>query len=140
MARGGGRDRLHGGYGDDTLLSGTGNDTLNGYAGDDVLSGQAGDDLLIGGGGADRFVFRLRGDNGHDRIADFTPGEDVLDLRWLGLERIAHGTGGLYEGLLRIVERGADVVLRADLDQDGRAELDILLRDGGDVGRDDLLI
>ncbi|MCS5601570.1 MAG: M10 family metallopeptidase [Paracoccus sp. (in: a-proteobacteria)] len=137
---GGGRDRLHGGYGDDTLLSGTGNDTLNGYAGDDVLSGQAGDDLLIGGGGADRFVFRLRGDNGHDRIADFTPGEDVLDLRWLGLERIAHGTGGLYEGLLRIVERGADVVLRADLDQDGRAELDILLRDGGDVGRDDLLI
>ena len=37
-------------------------------------------------------------------------------------------------------ERGADVVLRADLDQDGRAELDILLRDGGDVGRDDLLI
>ena len=70
---------LEGGDGDDVLLGGAGDDVLLGGAGDDVLVGGAGDDLLTGGAGADTFVWRA-GESGTDRITDFTPGEDSLDL------------------------------------------------------------
>ena len=79
----GGNDRLLGRGGDDTLEGGEGNDRLEGGEGDDVLLGGAGNDRLIGDLGADVFVFTL-GD-GRDRIDDFDPVNDLLDLTSWGL-------------------------------------------------------
>lgn len=56
---------------------------LDGGAGNDRLEGGLRDDVLTGGVGSDTFVFR--GWFGTDRVTDFTDGEDLLDLRGLGL-------------------------------------------------------
>jgi len=61
---------------DDQELVGTAADeVLVGGAGDDTIDGGAGSDVLVGGGGADTFVV---GDG--DIIADFTEGEDTINL------------------------------------------------------------
>ncbi|MFP4274952.1 MAG: M10 family metallopeptidase C-terminal domain-containing protein [Paracoccaceae bacterium] len=94
-------DRLHGAGGNDTMIGGNGRDIAWMGAGDDlfidndqtgrnahdrVLAGGGDDEIRLGGGndtatggdGADTFVF-ARGFQ-HDRITDFTPGEDRLEL------------------------------------------------------------
>jgi Ca2+-binding RTX toxin-like protein len=68
----------------------TGSSTANwllGGAGDDTLNGEGGNDVLFGEAGADVFVFG-RGTGG-DVIGDFTPGEDGIELRGLGLTGFA---------------------------------------------------
>jgi Ca2+-binding RTX toxin-like protein len=77
------RDQLSGGAGNDSLDGGAGNDVLGGWDGADVLTGGAGRDILGGGVGADIFVFA--GDFGVDRINDFAPGQDRIDLTAFGL-------------------------------------------------------
>ena len=86
-------DNATGGSGDDTIIGnaaanvlkgGAGNDTLSGGGGNDTLIGGSGVDILTGGDGADTFVFAA-GDSSaavgqHDRITDFTPGVDHIDL------------------------------------------------------------
>lgn len=58
-------------------------DRITGNDADNVITGGAGNDLLTGGAGSDRFVFGTGW--GQDRVTDFTPGEDVIDLRPAGL-------------------------------------------------------
>ncbi len=87
----------------DTLDGGSGNDRLTGGGGDDTLIGGRGDDLLAGDAGDDVFVFDRRA-FGRDRIVDFTPGEDCLDLRGLGLEFERVDTNG--DGLIGADDRG----------------------------------
>ncbi|WP_186766435.1 calcium-binding protein [Phaeobacter marinintestinus] len=69
---------VQGGSGDDLLSDSAGNDDLRGGGGDDVISGGQGADWLEGGAGADTFV--LSADGQKDRIRDFNPNEDRLDL------------------------------------------------------------
>jgi Ca2+-binding RTX toxin-like protein len=84
----GGADTLNGLGGADTLFGGAGNDTLLGGNGDDRLSGDAGFDSMTGGAGRDVFVFNAAiaeigsGTTAgtRDLIADFTRGEDIIDL------------------------------------------------------------
>lgn len=57
-------------------------ETLTGGAGDDVLFDGAGADRLSGAAGADVFVFTLDGET--DRITDFEPGQDMVDLSGWG--------------------------------------------------------
>jgi serralysin len=70
--------RIEGGAGNDLLSRRGGDGVLEGHAGEDVLSDGSGEDTLIGGAGADVFV--LMADGQRDVIADFTLGEDRLDL------------------------------------------------------------
>lgn len=77
-----GADRHEGTDGRDQIAGGAGNDTLLGGGGDDVLIDGAGRDVLRGGAGADVFV--LVEDGRADRIADFEPGVDRLDLSAMG--------------------------------------------------------
>lgn len=70
--------RVEGTSGNDMLSLSGGNGLLDGGAGEDVLSDGSGRDTLIGGAGADIFV--LMADGQRDVIADFTLGEDRLDL------------------------------------------------------------
>lgn len=77
-----GADSRDGSAGDDQIHGGAGNDSLRGGAGDDVLIDGPGQDLLTGGAGADVFVFSADGEA--DRISDYQPGVDRLDLSALG--------------------------------------------------------
>jgi len=73
-----GRDTVTGGSGADVVRGGQGDDLLNAGAGDDQLFGDLGNDLMTGGAGAD--VFHFAPDGGVDRILDFVPGEDRIQL------------------------------------------------------------
>ena len=69
-------DVLNGGSGKDKIYGKAGNDTLYGNAGDDKLYGQEGNDRLFGGTGSD--VFYHAKVDGHDTIADYTEGKDLI--------------------------------------------------------------
>ncbi len=69
--------------GADLLTGGKLPDTLSGGAGNDRLAGGLGQDSLTGGLGNDTFAFAAVKDSSvahPDRITDFTPGEDQVDL------------------------------------------------------------
>lgn len=73
-----GDDVLIGQKGNDQLLGGADDDRLLGDNGDDRIEGGKGFDVVRGGRGRDTFV--LLGNNNADRILDFQPGIDQLDL------------------------------------------------------------
>ncbi|MCC5615375.1 hypothetical protein LC605_09865 [Nostoc sp. CHAB 5836] len=74
-----GNDNLTGTSGSDHIYGYEGNDTLTGGSGNDVLIGGLGDDILSGGPGRDVFVMYYSG-GGIDRITDFSPKEDRVDM------------------------------------------------------------
>ncbi|THD84278.1 hypothetical protein E7811_00540 [Aliigemmobacter aestuarii] len=132
-----GPDSLNGWAGADTLEGGRGADHLSGDRGRDVLNGGRGTDLLTGGSGADRFVFAEADRAGpepapRDRITDFRPGLDRIDLRGLDGDRIAEGDQPLAligarafsgtPGELRLKVLRDHAALLADTDGDGRAD------------------
>ena len=71
-------DSLVGGAGADLIFGQVGNDTIRGGGGNDILMDGAGNDNLYGGAGADIFV--ISADDGWNRIFDFEPGVDRIDL------------------------------------------------------------
>ncbi len=108
---------LTGGSGADLLSGGAGDDRLIGGAGADILVDGAGADRLTGGAGADIFVFEM--DGAPDRITDFDPAEDRIDLSgW----RFLRSPGQL--GFISLADGGEirfeDEVLRL-FSSDGRA-------------------
>lgn len=107
---GNGRDRLEGGRHGDWLDGGSARDVLNGDQGKDTLIGGRGSDSMSGGSGADRFVFNGRIDEGRDRIFDFTPGFDTLELRDIDPESVSFGKQG--GNLLVELEFGTIIVLQ----------------------------
>ncbi|WP_460427392.1 glycosyl hydrolase family 28-related protein, partial [Azotobacter armeniacus] len=107
-----GNDVLIGTDAGETLIGRGGNDSLDGAGGDDILIGGAGRDTLTGGAGADVFRFEARsdsqrnyatGDNQADRITDFTPGEDRIDVSALGFTGLGNG----YNGTLAVAVNAA---------------------------------
>nr|2ML3_A Chain A, Poly(beta-D-mannuronate) C5 epimerase 6 [Azotobacter vinelandii] len=94
-------DELHGTLGSEQILGGGGADQLYGYAGNDLLDGGAGRDKLSGGEGADTFRFALREDSHRsplgtfgDRILDFDPSQDRIDVSALGFSGLGNGYAG----------------------------------------------
>ncbi len=85
-------DRINGTNLNDTLLGRDGNDQLDGSPGNDILKGGKGNDFIWGHGGFDKLqgdagldVFHFEVDSmtlpvGYDKIKDFTPGEDLIDI------------------------------------------------------------
>jgi len=93
----------------------TGRDTLVGTAGDDVIMGGPNSDVLTGGAGADVFVYVNVRDAG-DRITDFVPGTDRIDLSDL-LEITGYpGGNAIADGVVRLVDSAAGLVLQIDVD------------------------
>ncbi len=131
-----GNDTLGGGIGDDLVRGHQGDDLLRGHSGDDTLEGEDGDDRLFGGHGNDRIVggagddvltghegsdtFVFTGRFGADRVTDFAVGEDLLDLRGLGLSDFEDVEARQEGAHVRLeLSRGTIVLENVDL-----AELD----------------
>jgi Ca2+-binding RTX toxin-like protein len=92
-------------------------ETLTGTAGADTLTAWFSGDRLVGGDGADHFVFdRLPWNASH--VADFQPGEDVLDLRALFTQAGYQGADPLADGYLKFESDGAGGT-RVLFDSDG---------------------
>jgi hypothetical protein len=110
-----------------TLYGLTGNDSLDGAGGVDVLIGGIGRDTLTGGAGNDQFRFMAPGETtllAPDRIADFTPGQDRIDLRFIDgafATPLAYVTGApVAAGQVGVVAAGAGTwQVRGDLDGGG---------------------
>lgn len=88
------------GDGNGNVITGlAGNDTISGSDGNDMLIGGLGKDTLTGGSGEDTFVFQGTTDSGksattRDLIADFTVGEDHIDLS--ALDAISGGSDDAF--------------------------------------------
>ncbi|MBH1973927.1 MAG: DUF4214 domain-containing protein [Rhodobacteraceae bacterium] len=95
--------------GRDQIAGGSGADRLDGGAGDDILTDGAGTDTLTGGAGADIFVLNLDGQE--DRITDFQPGTDRLDLADLGRFYTMDAIGFTSTNSGAQIRIGAEVVI-----------------------------
>ncbi|QQE91253.1 M10 family metallopeptidase C-terminal domain-containing protein [Azotobacter chroococcum] len=132
-------DNLQGSPVAEILAGKDGDDRLHGAGGDDLLDGGAGRDTLSGGTGADVFRFSARNDSYRtdsegfsDRILDFDPGEDRIDLSALGFTGFGDGHDGTLA--VRVNEAGTRTYLKSfETDAEGR-RFEIAL-DGDLVGR-----
>jgi Ca2+-binding RTX toxin-like protein len=135
----------------------TGNDAANrlfGGDGNDRLIGRGGSDELVGGTGSDIFDYNLLSDSRGgkvDRIADFTAGEDRIDLETLDAD-----AGALGNQAFAFVGRGAFsgaagelrwetaspglIALSADVDGDRGSDLVILIRGPDGLTASDFLL
>lgn len=115
------------------LAGGAADDLLAGGDGDQVLSGGAGGDVLLGGAGADTFCLDAAEDSrpeAPDRVRDFAPGEDRVDVSSLSAPGWAafawlDGGGFTASGVAearREVDRGGGARLLLDADGDGTAD------------------
>ncbi|MGZ8181862.1 MAG: hypothetical protein ACXWT1_07890 [Methylobacter sp.] len=75
-----GKDIINGLAGDDALFGKTDDDNLSGGVGDDLLVGGAGNDTLTGGLGKDTFRFSSSLTANIDKITDFKPVDDTIQL------------------------------------------------------------
>lgn len=138
---GGGNDRLMGGGGNDHLSGQQGQDRLWGHAGNDTLAGNLGADVMTGGPGRDQFRFFGVGDSrpgAADVITDFTPDQDLLDLRGMGLDYDGSEFSGRNSLIWRHTARETHVMV--DSDGDGRSDMLIRLSGHLSLDGDDFLL
>ncbi len=98
------------------VINGTaGRDTLVGTAGNDRIAGGAGADVITGGAGSDVIVYTSTRDAG-DRITDFAPGTDRIDLSAL-LSSIGYaGSNAIGAGVVKLVNTPAGLSVQIDTD------------------------
>lgn len=134
-----GASHLDGSSGQNTLLGINAAEVLHGLAGDDLLQGNGGRDVLAGGAGADIFryaeisdSYRTATETGSDRIVDFDPSRDRIDLTKLGFTGIGDG----HNGTLAVVENteGTRTYLKS-YDANTEGQRFELVLDGGLAGR-----
>jgi Ca2+-binding RTX toxin-like protein len=126
------------------------NDVLTGNSGNKVLTGGGGRDVLTGKDGNDRFVFNHQSDSpagpflsldSFDRITDFTPGEDHIDLHGLVNDTAGHAPLTLVDGPFTGVAgqvvapfmsdgspQGTGFLVAADLNGDRTPDFEIFVR------------
>jgi Ca2+-binding RTX toxin-like protein len=104
-----------------------------GGEGGDRITGGLGSDDMTGGSDADAFVFETLDDtptgNTRDRIEDFTPGEDVIEiLPALGFTFLGEGAfSATGAAEINYEHSGSNTIVGIDGDGDGLAEAKIAL-------------
>lgn len=137
------RNVANGGDGVDQIRGGQLTDTINGGDGNDKIMGSGGADILTGGAGNDQFRYLLTTDSGPganaDRITDFTIGSDRLNLTAIDTNPLVAGVQGFafignsaFHGMgaaqVRYGNSGADLLVQADVNGDGIADMEIILQ------------
>ncbi|WP_061290041.1 M10 family metallopeptidase C-terminal domain-containing protein [Azotobacter vinelandii] len=110
----------------DVLIGSDAYERLLGKSGNDVLDGSAGRDTLTGGTGADLFRFAAREDSYRtdsegfsDRILDFDPSQDRIDLSALGFTGLGDGREGTLA--VRVNDAGTRTYLKSfEADTEGQ--------------------
>ncbi|MGH6736813.1 MAG: calcium-binding protein [Methyloceanibacter sp.] len=150
---GGTSGKVFGGFGNDTLIGGSGNDILDGGPGSDSIRGGRGKDSLFGGSEADLFDFdsikeSVKGSN-RDVIHDFERGIDDIDLRGIDAKKGVSSNNAFKfigkqdfhdkKGELRYEDKGSKVIVQGDVNGDGKADFEILVKVGALSAGDFLL-
>ena len=126
---------------DNVILGNDAANKLKGGGGNDVLTGGAGRDTLTGGIGNDTFAFQAVSDSpvgkAYDIIADFTAGQDRIDLSAIQAVAGVEGDQGFtfvgnavlaHAGDLHARVSGTSTFLEGDVNGDGRADFQVLLK------------
>lgn len=154
-------ENLIGGSNNDKLTGNDADNILRGAAGSDILRGNAGADTLIGGSGrdklfagkdahADTFVFQSIDDSStgkrRDQILQFDSGEDYVDLSAIdadlhatGLQSLAFSSGPKNNSVW-VKDIGKHMLVAADVDGDGQADFEILMKNLVAMGADNFLL
>lgn len=127
-----GNDTIYGGGGNDRIYGDIGNDRLFGGAGEDRIRGSDGKDVMTGGGNHDYFTF---GDSAHsgvgadkrNRITDFQPDLDKLDLSEIGGLSFIGTAGFSGDGQVRYVHETGQTIVKVNLIGSSGAEMEIEL-------------
>ena len=134
---------VNAGDGNDQIRGGTSADTINGGAGDDKIIGNTGADVITGGSGSDQFRYLFAGDTllgaGADLITDYEIGMDRLNFSLFdtnsslaGIQGFAFVGNAAFSGggaaQLRYTNSGGDLLVQADIDGDGVADMEIILQ------------
>jgi Ca2+-binding RTX toxin-like protein len=135
------------------LTGGAGNDVLNGGRGRDSLFGGKGADQLSGGLDAvrDVFIFKAVSDStpgaGRDRILDFRAGVDDIDLHDIDANMRSAGNQTFdFSGKTAAahsvwyVKTGANLIVRADVNGDRVADLEIAVLGHNALSAGDFLL
>jgi len=118
---------LFGNAGNNMIVAGASSDMVDAGAGNDIITGGKGYDLLTGGAGRDIFVYNSAREGG-DRITDFHPGEDMLDLRGLIKSVNYPGSNPVADNHLSFTAVRSDTQVSFDADGSGPgAETKIVL-------------
>jgi serralysin len=118
---------------------------MNGGAGKDTLTGGTGRDLLTGGSERDLFDFNSKnetkvGSANRDVIQDFQRGTDDIDLRTIDAKSGVDGNNTFkfigkdsfndVKGELRFTDLGDRSLVQGDINGDGAADFEILVKVG----------
>jgi serralysin len=148
---------INGGDGVDQIRGGTSADTINGGTGNDKIIGFFGADVITGGIGGDQFRYLFAGDSGlgagADRITDYAIGSDRLNFALLdtnaslaGVQGFAFVGNAAFSGgstaSIRYANSGADLLVQADINGDGIADMEIILQglNGGTLTMADFIL
>jgi RTX calcium-binding nonapeptide repeat (4 copies) len=142
--------------GSERIAGDQGRDLLMGFAGRDHLTGGRGADRLFGGTGADAFVFTAIADStpaakGRDTIYDFSRKQrDRIDLSAIDADTHVAGDQAFAfigkaafhgaAGELRYDRISGGVLLRGDVDGDGRADFAVVVKGLSALGKGDFLL
>jgi hypothetical protein len=145
LVAGAGDDTVEGGAGNDNVVGGAGNDSLAGDAGNDTLTGSNGNDTLNGGADADQltgdegedtFAFNTAAAANGDSVADFTSGEDTIDVQNVisgdfNFQSVADASGSSFEAN-DLVFNQANSELLGFLSSGSSSDADFSISIGGD--------
>jgi beta-glucanase (GH16 family) len=95
------------------ITAGSGNDFIDGGGGNDTIVAGVGASILTGGVGKDTFAFPDVADQGN-HVTDFTPGQDLLDLRSLMKSAGYGGADPVTDNILHLVQSGSDTKIVID--------------------------
>ncbi|WP_408586568.1 calcium-binding protein [Novosphingobium sp.] len=148
-------DTLKGSAASNILSGGKGNDRIYGREGNDTLAGGAGRDYLTGGAGADTFVFAkdvlLNKPGAADVMLDFSASQgDRIDLQAIDANTLKSGNQAFdfvgsaefngRAGQLRTEAVGGDIVISGDVNGDGSADFQIMVKGASAVLVADLML
>ena len=148
---------INAGDGNDQIRGGSSADTINGGTGNDKIMGSLGADVLTGGTGNDQFRYFAQNDSGlgaaADRITDYTIGGDKLNFLLIDADAAMAGDQAFSFigttafaatgiGQIRYTNSGADLLVQADVNGDGVADMEIILQglNGGTLTAGDFIL